>query len=171
MGFSGPTCVCRYTMVGFGFKINRLHAMVVLFIAHCLPTNILALAKWSSCIGAKCITVKLMLLHGLSIQVVSNIGCTVLGHIQCVRKTWCGFVRSGYWRWTLPFSNNRLQNSSTCHNMFNYISWTHCGPTTKIFSHIDYNPIIIHRKIKEFKAVFFEILRIEFFNEMLKNIN
>jgi len=36
--------------VGFGFKINRLHAMVVSFTAHCLPTNILVLAKWSSCV-------------------------------------------------------------------------------------------------------------------------
>ena len=159
-------------MVGFSFKINRLHAMVVLFIAHCLPTNILALAKWSSCIGAKCITVKLMLLHGLSIQVVSNIGCTVLGHIQCVRKTWCGFVRSGYWRCILSFSNNRLQNSTTCHNIFNYINllsplWSH----HKNFIKIDYDPIIIHKKLKEFKAVFFEILRIEVLNEMLKSIN
>ena len=36
---------------------------------------------------------------------------------------------------TLPFSNNRLQNSAACHNIFNYIFWTHCGSNTKIVSH------------------------------------
>jgi len=39
--------------------------------------------------------------------------------------------------------------------------------TTKFLSHIDYDPIIMHKKFKEFKAVFFEILRIEVFNGML----
>jgi len=50
----------------------------------------------------------------------------------------------------------------------NYTSWTHCGLTTKILSYIDYDPIIIHKKFKEFKAVFFEIVRIEVFMKCLK---
>jgi len=40
-------------------------------------------------------------------QVVTNTGWTVLGHIRCVRY---GLVRNGYWMCALPCSNNSLQN-------------------------------------------------------------
>ena len=33
---------------------------------------------------------------GLSIQVVTNTNCTVLGHLHCVRQSWHGFFKSGY---------------------------------------------------------------------------
>jgi len=66
--------------------------MVISFTAH-LPTNILVAMqggwlRWSYYIN---ITVKLkkkLLQHkdGLSIQVVTNINCTVLGHICGARK-------------------------------------------------------------------------------------
>ena len=86
--------VCKYTMVGFGFK-NEQAACHGGFIYSTLsiPTNILALAKCSGCVGAIYITVKLKKIIAaqgdLFIQVVSNIGCTVLGHTQCVLKWLC----------------------------------------------------------------------------------
>jgi len=41
----------------------------------------------------------------------------------------------------------------------------HCGPTTNLLSHLVHEQIIIHKKIKEFKAAFFELLRIGVFNK------
>ena len=33
---------------------------------------------------------------GLSIQVVTDTGCTVLGHLRCVRQSWHSLIKSGY---------------------------------------------------------------------------
>jgi len=86
MGFSGPAYACKYTMEGFGFKIDRLHAMVVSFTARCRPANILALTKWDGCVGAIHITVKLKLLqHEVVFLYWWSLTQVVL--IQCVRKT------------------------------------------------------------------------------------
>jgi len=64
-------------------------------------------------------------------------------NIQCVRK------KNLMWLWLLEvYTPNRIQNPTACHNIFNYISWTHCGRTTKILSHVDYDPIIIHKAIQ-----------------------
>ena len=59
--------------------------MVVLFTANLSTNNHLVLG--GGCVGVIYITVKHKIIAGLSIQVVTNIGCTVLGHIHCVRQT------------------------------------------------------------------------------------
>ena len=54
---------------------------------------------------------------GFSIQVVTNTVCTVPRHLHSVRQICHGFVVSGYWRYTLPYSNSRLQNSTAYNNI------------------------------------------------------
>jgi len=96
-------------------------------------------------------------------QVITNTYCIVLGNIHCVRQYWHGLVRGsvhsniaiiGYKIHCIPQHNN-------------YTSGTHCGPTAKTLPHLVHDLIIIHKKFKEFKAAFFELLRIEVFNKML----
>ena len=54
-----------------------------------------------------------------------------------------------------PYSYNRLLNFTGYHSMFSYISWTHCGPTTKILLTIDHDPNIVYtKKFNEFEATF-----------------
>ena len=68
----------------------------MVFLYNCLPTKILVLAVQGGCVRVIYITVKQKKKHkittvqhrgGPSIQVVSNIGCTVFVHIHCVTKT------------------------------------------------------------------------------------
>ena len=74
--------VHKYTMV---LKIKGCMFLDTLgFI--CLPTNILVLAIQGGCNGVTNIAVKLKTYNNCNTKVVTNIGCTVLGHIHCVRK-------------------------------------------------------------------------------------
>jgi len=81
--------------------------------------------------------------------VVSNIGCTVLGHIQCVSDVAMLGVAIGGVHSHLAIIGFKIPLHDTT-----YLTISLSPLCTKILSHIDYDPNIIHKKFKEFKAVF-----------------
>jgi len=89
-------------------------------------------------------------------QVVTNKGSTILGHIHCVRQNGHG----------LPYRNNRLQNPL---HTTTYLIITHepILVPPQNFYHIPMTQLLFTKKFKEFKAAFFELLIIKAFNEML----
>jgi len=109
------TYVRKYTMVWFDFKIKKRVALFLdtwwFYLQQiCLPTNTSVLAMQGGCVGVIYITVKHKIIAGLSIQVVTNIGCTVLGHIHCVRQTWCiGGIHSHLTGFKIPLIATSLR--------------------------------------------------------------
>ena len=65
---------------------------VVSLAGHCV-----AFASYIGWLHLKTIQLnKLQHKGGLLIQVVTNIGFTVLAHLHCVRQSWHSLIRSGY---------------------------------------------------------------------------